>query len=297
MKKTLLTIFAAVFTIGYASAQCTPNPALAGEDFGLWPDTIPFVQACVGCGDASRVVDLVTLVDTTMVVGPAAATIYFDVFKIMEVTGMPAGLTYGTDVEGNATAEAPFGEWYNTGAAPNIQNSQGCVYINGAEADWIPHIGGGPNSDGIFPLVIMVDVRIESTDPDLSFVGVNAGDWLSAVPPGVGGGLIPVEDYFLDVRQGYVGINDIDPNRLGILDNYPNPVEDVTTIKFNSPHSVKNLSFSVYSIIGNEVHGRQISAATGINTFTFDATDLTSGMYLYTISDGQSSVTRKMTVK
>ena len=296
MKKTLLSFFSGLFAITLASAQCTPDPALANEGFGLWPDTIPYIQACTGCGPATRVVDLVTFTDTLITVtGVGDVTIYIDAFKITDVTGAPASVTYGTDVESGATAEAPWGEWLNGGTVPNQTSTQGCVYITGDEAQWVSAIGGGPNSDGIYPLNISVDARIGGTNPDVSFLIAN-GTWLSNVPANLGGGSIVIDEYFLDVRQGNVGINDIDPSKLGIVDNYPNPFSGTTTIQFSAP-SAKNLTFVVYSILGNEVYSEQISAKQGLNNFDFDASALNSGMYIYSLTDGTSVATKKMTVK
>ncbi|MFT4525309.1 MAG: hypothetical protein ACI85F_001462, partial [Bacteroidia bacterium] len=102
---------------------------------------------------------------------------------------------------------------------------------------------------------------------------------------------------FLDVRLGSLGIRDMDPTQFAILDNYPNPFSGLTTIQFNAPTAMNNLQFSVYSILGKEVHTRTVTAKNGLNNFDFDASALPSGMYIYTLSNGNSVSTRKMTVK
>jgi hypothetical protein len=299
MKKTLLSIFAAsLFSVTASFGQCSPDPAYANSDFGLFPAVIPFVQACEGCGDAIRFVDFVTFTDTVITGIPivGTVTIHIDAFKITTVDGVPAGLTIGSDVDADSTAEAPYGMWLNGGTTPNQTGVQGCVYISGSEATWMGLLGGGPNSDGIYPLTINVDARIGETVPDASVIVPN-GAWLSSVDTSLGGGEFVVDDYYLEVVAGSVGIRGYNQEQFSILENYPNPVEGITSIRFNAPIAMNNLTFSVYSILGNEVFSEQVSAKYGMNKFEFDASNLSSGMYIYSLSDGTSVSTRKMTVK
>jgi hypothetical protein len=299
MKKTLLSILSAsLLSVTSSFGQCSPDPIYANSEFGLFPDVIPFVQACAGCGDAIRVVDFVTFTDTVIndipIVG--SVTIHIDAFKINTVDGVPAGLSIGSDVEASATTEAPYGMWLNGGTTPNQTAVQGCVYMSGSEATWMGLLGGGPNSDGIYPLTINVDARIGETVPDASIIVPN-GVWLSTVDTALGGGEFVVDDYYLEVVAGSVGVHEYDKEQFNILENYPNPVEDWTSIRFNAPAAMNNLTFSVYSILGNEVLSEQVSAKAGMNKIEFDASSLSSGMYIYSLSDGISVSTRKMTVK
>lgn len=304
MKKTILSIFAASTVAVSAFGQCTPDPQYANSDFGLFPDTIPFVQACAGCGASTRIVDFKTFTDTTVggipIVGEV--TIYIDAFKVNSVEGLPAGLTYGTDVESGSTPEAPYGIWYNEGTLDEDANppmfqtaTQGCLYINGSEQAWIDMLNGGPNNDGIYPITVYVDARVGGTLPDASII-VGDGAWLSTVDTAIGGGEFVVDDYFLEVVPGNVGIRSGYANELTILENYPNPFSGVTSIRFNSEEA-KPLQFAVYSIIGEEVFSRTVSANYGPNKFDFDGSSLPSGMYIYSLSDGKSISTRKMTIK
>ena len=310
MKKTLLSIIAASTVAVSAFGQCTPDPQYANSDFGLFPDTIPFVQACPGCmefGADSRFVDFKTFTDTTVggipIVGEV--TIYIDAFRVNSVEGIPAGLTYGTDVESGATAESPYGIWYNNGtlnvSGGNPANytfqdaTQGCLYINGSEQAWIDALNGGPNNDGIYPITVYVDARVGGTLPTADIV-VPPNSWLSTVDTSIGGGEFVIDDYFLEVISGSVGIRSGYAEELTILENYPNPFSGVTSIRFNSEEA-QTVKFSVYSILGEEVFTRTVSANYGPNKFDFDGSALPSGMYIYSLSNGKSMTTRKMTIK
>lgn len=306
MKKALLSIVAGVMSVGFASAQCTPDPSLAGSPFGLWPDSLATVYTCVGCGDHSRIVDLVTFKDTVIgfeiVPGnPTDVTVYIDAFKITEVRNIPTGMTYGTNVENDGSQDpqtAPWGIWYNAGTVPNQTSTQGCVYINGTESQWndlaaLSNYGAGR---GAVQLEIDVDVRIAGTNPDLSSI-IQNGSWMSAVPASLGGGAITVDDYWLVAQESSVGIVEVDESKFMLVNNYPNPFNGVTNITFNAPYDMQGLEFNVYSILGSRVHTEKFDAERGMNTIKYDGTQLSSGLYIFTLTDGNTTLTRKMNVK
>lgn len=286
MKKVLLTVSAIALGLSSAMAQCTPDPSLAGSEFGLYPDTIPTIYTCAGCGGHTRVIDFVAFTDTATVVLGNTVTIYIDAFKVVDVTGVPAGLTYGTNLGANPN----FGEWLNTGTIPNQTGVQGCVYITGGEAEWNAAAGS------VHPLVVNVDARIGSTNPPLTGI-INPGTWLSAVPANLGGGLIPISTYFLDVRASGVGITEYDRTKFTVLECYPNPFSNSTNIRFHSPKAGENVEFSVYGVLGNRISSKNIQAEEGLNKFDFDGSSLSAGVYFYTLKSGSKSVTKKFTVK
>ncbi len=303
MKKTLLTIIAGVLTAGFANAQCTPDAALAGESFGLWPDSLATVYTCVGCGDHTRVVDLVTFSDTVisfeLVPGsPTDVTAYIDAFKITDVRNVPTGMTYGTNVEASADNDAPWGYWYNDGSVPNQTSTQGCVYINGTEDQWNTLAATGSIAPGIgaVQLEIDVDVRIAGTSPDLSTI-IQNGSWMSGVPASLGGGPITVTDYWLVAQESSVGIIEVDEKKFMLVNNYPNPFTGITNISFNAPQDMAGLEFNVYSILGSKVHTQKFDAERGVNNIEYNGSQLSSGLYIYTLSDGVTTLTRKMNVK
>ena len=314
MKKILLTIITGVFSAGVASAQCTPDPAFAAEPFGLFPDSLSTVYTCAGCGDHTKVVDLVTFVDTTLEIelvpgNPSTVTAFIDAFKIVDVRNVPTGMTYGSNIDpsdpsvstaGTAAdpAYAPWGIWYNGGDVPAQTTTQGCVYISGTEDQWntlaaLENLAAGI---GAVQLELDVDVRIAGTQPDLSAV-VQNGSWFSGLPASLGGGFITITDYWLVAQQSSVGIIEVDETKFMLVNNYPNPFTGITNISFNAPQDMTGLEFNVYSILGSRVHSSKIDAERGVNNIEYNGSQLSSGLYIYTLSDGVNTLTRKMNVK
>lgn len=84
------------------------------------------------------------------------------------------------------------------------------------------------------------------------------------------------------------------PDAFRLAQNYPNPFNPSTNISFNLPSSGE-VSLKVYNLLGQEVaslvDGRLNS---GSHTFTFDASQLASGMYIYRLQAGNHLQTKKM---
>lgn len=92
-----------------------------------------------------------------------------------------------------------------------------------------------------------------------------------------------------------VGIDETNlPTSYSLYQNYPNPFNPSTSIKFALPKDSK-VRLSVYNILGQEmavlVNGLM---PAGYHSVKFDATNLTSGMYIYKIQAENFSEIKKM---
>ncbi len=84
------------------------------------------------------------------------------------------------------------------------------------------------------------------------------------------------------------------PSSFELYQNYPNPFNPSTSIQFSIPKS-DNVTLKVYDILGREI-------TTLINEYKqsgtyetkFNATNLASGIYFYTINSGSTFITKKM---
>ncbi|MGE5435804.1 MAG: T9SS type A sorting domain-containing protein [Syntrophothermus sp.] len=91
------------------------------------------------------------------------------------------------------------------------------------------------------------------------------------------------------------GVNDnITVNNFELQQNYPNPFNPSTLIKFSIAER-SNVTLKVFDMLGREVatllNGVQ---EAGSHQVTFDASKLSTGMYIYTINAGNFSESKKM---
>ncbi|MBT8378968.1 MAG: T9SS type A sorting domain-containing protein [Ignavibacteria bacterium] len=84
------------------------------------------------------------------------------------------------------------------------------------------------------------------------------------------------------------------PKEYKLEQNYPNPFNPSTTIRYSLPKE-SFVTLKVYNLLGEEVatliNGEQI---IGNYEIEFDASDLSSGIYLYSIQAGDFVETKKM---
>lgn len=118
-----------------------------------------------------------------------------------------------------------------------------------------------------------------------SYYGWTVDKWsFSGVIP-----IIPI--LILNVEKDETGI----PTDFGLNQNYPNPFNPTTTITF-SINEESNVSLNVYSVSGELVteliKNNQMSA--GNYRITFDASKLASGTYIYTLTNGTKTESKKM---
>ena len=105
---------------------------------------------------------------------------------------------------------------------------------------------------------------------------------------------IPILNWFGITTGVERRTNDQIPNAFKLSQNYPNPFNPNTTINFSVPKQT-NVLIKVYDILGKEVatlvNGEK---AAGNYSVDFNASKLTSGMYVYNIQAGNYTATKKM---
>ena len=125
-----------------------------------------------------------------------------------------------------------------------------------------------PNELGQFT----ADIVLESNDPDSTVTRLQV---------------------VLDVITGIDEENSF-PTVYSLSNNYPNPFNPTTTIKYSIPEA-GNVEMKVYDILGNEVAAlvNEIKAP-GNYAATFDASSFASGVYIYTLRSNNFVQTKKM---
>jgi len=98
--------------------------------------------------------------------------------------------------------------------------------------------------------------------------------------------------YFYLDEEVLIGV----PGKFNLSQNYPNPFNPVTKINFEIPKDVY-VTLKVYDISGREVKSLVNDIRTaGYHTVEFNASNLSSGIYFYTLKAGEFSKTLKMTL-
>lgn len=95
--------------------------------------------------------------------------------------------------------------------------------------------------------------------------------------------------------KGNVGVASLNPGRFEVLQNYPNPFTTQSDILFNSPVT-DNVEFKVFDMLGKMVYSRKVAATPGINRIHLQARDFAPGIYVYSVSNGESTIIKRMTI-
>ena len=99
-----------------------------------------------------------------------------------------------------------------------------------------------------------------------------------------------------ELIYGAIDRSNVLPQTLELRQNYPNPLNPVTTIEYHLPYetlvkiTVYNLAGQTVSVLVDQVR------PTGIHRLNFDASTLASGLYFYRIEASGFIQTRKMVV-
>ena len=127
-------------------------------------------------------------------------------------------------------------------------------------------------------------------------VGANYQNWFFSSNPQP----IPVQGqgdpslFVTDFPTGVALYNNSVPESFELAQNFPNPFNPATTIRYALPAG-SQVSLVVYNLLGQEVQ-TLVSEFQNAGTYTlsFDASQLSSGTYLYRLSTGSHSEIRKM---
>jgi hypothetical protein len=91
-----------------------------------------------------------------------------------------------------------------------------------------------------------------------------------------------------------LGEINISPNQFELYDNYPNPFNPYTTIRYSIPDA-SFTTLIIYDALGNKVSNLvNETKSAGSYEVEFDASNLSSGIYYYTLQSGSLKSTKKM---
>jgi hypothetical protein len=115
----------------------------------------------------------------------------------------------------------------------------------------------------------------------------------------VGGSTSPVNfsiSYYKIIINPPLSVNDPQPSTFSVSQNEPNPVKGRTRINYTAP-AAGDVRLVVYNMLGNTVYTSRLTAQKGTNHIDFDPAQLAPGIYMYTLSNGSTTVTKRMVVE
>jgi len=76
----------------------------------------------------------------------------------------------------------------------------------------------------------------------------------------------------------------------------PNPFTNSTKITFDAT-SNSDIIFKVLDVLGKTVYEEKVKASAGSNSFTFEKGNVLSGIYIYTLQDKESIISKRFVIK
>lgn len=161
---------------------------------------------------------------------------------------------------------AGFSYFTNPGSKSFPGGSNGCILVSGS----------APTSGmvGTYPLVI-----------NLTGYGKVLGSPLSIADS--------ITCYSITIDPAASGIPEMSNTKFDLSKNFPDPVSRSTDIYYSVPMGGR-LDFSVYNLLGKLVYQRILYADRGTGHITLDAKDFAPGIYMYSLSNGKATLTKRM---
>lgn len=269
--KTLSTLLVVIFGLSFYSfgQGCAPEAIYNGEDFGLYPEG-PMTREC---SQTTATKTFVSIADTMVTIAfpptpPSTlldAYIEIGAYRILEISGLPPGFELNTDVMNSSTVESLFGVWLHQWEIVDIaEPTIGCISVSAETSDWDSAQGASPNSDNIYPIVLLVDWMPLSSNVGATIVSSQV--WASEQ-----GGLLGLFQLTFDLDVGSSSCSGL----------------AVSTSVFSDNESVSGCDGSAFSqaIGGTPPYSYQYSSGSN----TEEANALCPGVYSVSVTDAQAN--------
>ena len=100
---------------------------------------------------------------------------------------------------------------------------------------------------------------------------------------------------YRSVVTAAAGIETLDLTKFDVDQNSPNPFSENAEIRFSSVANSK-VDFKVYNMLGAVIFDSNYNASKGINTIKIEANSFAPGVYIYSITNGDRTITKRMIV-
>ncbi len=176
--------------------------------------------------------------------------------------------TIGLDYLGSGT------NTISVGTPSGVTMTKHCYWTSGNDVCAI--LSGTPTAADTFP------IRIKSKARAVVF---GIGTWQDA----------PDNDQYKIIVDPLTYIAKIINSKFEFSYVDPNPFSDNTNVVFNNPVGSK-IDFKVYNVLGKLVKSESMFGNAGENSINFSGSELNEGVYIFTLSNGTSTVSKRMIV-
>ena len=285
MKKTLLTFLSFIMLSSFMYSQCVPNTDFTGilgldveayEFVGETGDSLTALPHAIVGNSYETFFDMRIPSDTVIdydLTGDGELTtfdpVYISTIAVNSVQGLPMSFDY------ECASQAPDGTITNNDCT-FVGDGYGCLRLYSDDV---------ANVVGTYPLVVALDIVAEYE---------------------VFGVMVPVEVTDDSMLNYLVLIVDeannsdvteiVDSRSFQSLGTYPNPFNNSSNIHFGNDKNSEVL-FSVYDLLGNLVYTEKIQSVIGYNEYVFERGGLVSGLYTYTLFNGDKSISKNIIIQ
>ncbi len=256
MRRKLLSLAIMALFAGTVSAQCTPDPQYTTA--GIYPDSAANLPTAYVGHAYDETITAVVPTDTLVDVGLGfPVTVTIVSIEVTSVNGLPA--------------------MFDNSCTPTD-----CVFPGGQSGCMNLYSTSNPTSGdiGLYPLDIYL-----TTTADAGLAGIITQD-------------DTLDYYVLEIADSTgvgVGITTFEDQSFELRNAFPNPVKDEAKIQFIKG-TQGTVEFTVTNLLGAVVEKRTIRAKRGVNDIYINTEEFPNGIYLYSLSSGNSVLTKRMIV-
>lgn len=281
IKKLLSTVLfissVGVMNSSAQAAQCTSNISCVPPDstFGICPDSATGLPAGT-ISQAYTVTMSIKIPASTVVAGVSYNLTHLALTEV-KVDTSTSGTAVWVDLSAIGLTYLGSGTNAPSGGVTGISGytmTKYCYWDAPGQSCVI--VSGTPNKSGTFPIKIISQARA---------VFFGQGTWAAA----------PENNDYRLVVAAPSGVGSIDQVKFEVSQNTPNPFSDKSEIRFSSVNS-SEVEFKVYNLLGSVVYNSNFKSIKGVNTISIDADALSPGVYMYSVKNGASTITKRMVV-
>lgn len=259
---TLLLSFFMVVAITNAEAQCptcvVDFGALTEPGLSPDPDSIPCIEQGVGYSQTVQFFNFDTI-------SFSGQLLTIDSLEIDSVGGMPTGINWSTNKSNNR-----FGN-----------QEKGCIQLCDSTNDPV----------GNYPLVILAKVWASNFATGTPFPVYP----LTVDAASVSDNLSVVLRVITQGGNCDFGTGIADLLEEGSLKLIPNPAQNNAVVRFNAIEAA-DYTLNVIDLVGKTVISKQITAVPGQNDININVSELSNGVYMYSLNNGIQAVTNSFVV-